>query len=118
MYYGGGLSSNSLSGRGWDDAVGAQAFGGWDFFRFRDLTVAGEAGEFTSGSFSHDHPAVRSDSIEGLDVNALAKYLLTDSLCVQCRAGTNFSDIGVGMIVVGIGFRVKPAVMVRLEEER
>src|SRR5690625_2586360 len=103
---------------GWDDAVGAQAFGGWDFFRFRDLTVAGEAGVFTSGSFSHDHPAVRSDSIEGLYVNALAKYPLTDSLWVQGRAGTNFSDTGGGMIGGGIGLRVTPAVSVRFEAAR
>ena len=118
MYYGGGLSYNSLSGRGWDDAVGAQAFGGWDFFRFGDLTVAGEAGVFTSGSFSHDHPAVRSDSIEGLYANALAKYPLTDSLWVQGRAGTNFSDTGGGMIGGGIGLRVTPAVSVRFEAAR
>lgn len=118
MYFGGGLSYNSLSGRGWDDDVGGQVFGAWNFFRFGDLTVAGEAGVFASGSFSNDRPGVRSESIDGLYVNAVAKYPLTDAVWVQGRAGTNFSDTGSGMIGGGIGLRVTPTVSVRFEAAR
>src|SRR5690625_682469 len=118
MYYGGELSYTPLSGRGWDDAVGAQAFGGWDFLRFRDLTVAGEAGVLTSVSCSLVHHAVRCYSIVCLYVHALAIFAFTDSLWVQGRAGTNFSDTGGGMIGGGIGLRVTPAVSVRFEAAR
>ncbi|MDQ2077648.1 hypothetical protein [Marinimicrobium sp. ABcell2] len=115
IYIGGGLSYNSLSG-GFDDAVGLQGFAGWDFMRIGGLTVAGEAGVFTTGSFSYDFGG--SESLEGLYINGVAKYDLTDALWVQARAGTNFSDTGAGMVGGGVGFRVTESISVRAEAAR
>lgn len=122
MYAGGGLSYNSLSrnrfGSSFDDAVGLQGFAGWNFLRFRALTVAGEVGVFTSGSFSHDHESVNSISYEGIYANAVAKYPLTDTIWVQGRVGPNVSDTGAEMIGGGFGFRLSPAFSVRAEAAR
>jgi hypothetical protein len=120
VYAGGGLSYNSLSGRfqgvEYDAAVGLQGFAGWNIFRVQQLTVAGEVGVFTTGSFSHDFGS--SGSYEGVYVNGLAKYDLSDTVWLQGRAGHNLSDTGAGMIGGGIGYRVTPTIAVRLEAAR
>lgn len=117
LYAGGGLSYNKLStwqSRSYDEALGGHGFFGWDFFQFRELTVAGEAGLVYTGDF--DYPA-GSESFSGAYLNAVAKYPLTDRLWVQARLGGNTLGNGVGSETVGggLGFRVAPNVSVRAE---
>ncbi len=120
LYAGGGLSYNLLStwrSVSYDDAIGVQGFFGWDFFRFRDFTISGEAGAFYSGAFKYSDSNVRlRRSFSGPYVNAVGRYPLSDMVWVQARlGGSAISGIGSEVIGGGFGFRITPSISIRTE---
>ncbi len=120
LYAGGGLSYNTLRtwyGRNYDNAVGVQGFFGWDFLSFQDFTIAGEAGVFYSGVFKHRGRYFKhSRSFYGPYITAVGKYPFGEMFWAQARLGASaISGISSGMAGGGIGFRIIPAVSVRLE---
>jgi hypothetical protein len=117
IYAGGGISFNDISWGGYDTSMGLQGFAGWDFFRFRDLTVAGEVGYFYAGTFKHSQ--FSDETLSGPYVNAVAKYPLNDTVWVQGRVGQSFiSDLGSNVVGGGFGFNIMPKFAIRTEVAR
>lgn len=114
IYAGGGFSYNNLRWNGYDNAPGIQGFAGWDFFRFRDLTVSAEVGASYAGDFEHD--LGWKESFSGPYVNVLAKYPLSNKVWVQGRVGPNLiSGLSSEMFGAGFGFHLTEAVALRTE---
>lgn len=114
LYAGGGLSYNSLTWSGYDNALGIQGFAGWDFFRYKEMTVAGEVGYFSAGKFDSNNFGDRSFS--GPYVNAVAKFPLNETVWVQGRVGhSSISGVGSSVIGGGFGFKLWDSMSLRAE---
>lgn len=103
FYAGGGINLNSLSG--YDDATGFQVFAGYKLGQHLDtgpFSLAGEVGYLTSGDFSAS--GVPDTDHDGIWVNAVAGYALTERFQFLGRAGLDFGDDDGLMFGLGAGF--------------
>ena len=104
IYFGGGLSSNSLSG--FDDATGYQVFGGYPL----DVDLGGgqlsvEVGYMDSGSFEYDFFGTTLETeATGFWSTAVGEWQLNESLNLIGRLGMDFGDDDGIMFGGGIGY--------------
>jgi hypothetical protein len=116
-YGGGGINTNSLST--FDDSVGFQVFGGYEFTNL-DLgpaTLAAEFGWFTSGDFDRQlEPGVtQSVDADGLWATGVLSYPLAERFHVLGRLGMDFGDDDGMMLGGGVAYRFNPNVDIRGE---
>lgn len=104
LYAGVGIGYNDL-GSGWDDALGAQVFAGYELNRWDDLALGLEIGYMESGSFDRKN-ASGSVSHSGLWSTALGTVTLSERFYLLGRLGLDFGDDDGLMAGVGAGGRI------------
>ena len=106
IYFGGGLSKNSLSG--FDDATGYQVFGGYPL----DVDLGGgqlsvEVGYMDSGSFETDFFGLTIETeATGFWSTAVGEWQLNQNLNLIGRLGLDFGDDDGFMLGGGIGYKM------------
>lgn len=104
LYVGMGISYNDLAS-GWDNAWGAQLFGGYEIRQWDNLAVGVEVGYMDTGTFDHrGSPASRS--FGGLWSTAVGTAHLTTRYYLLGRLGIDFGDDDGLMAGIGFGGRV------------
>lgn len=115
LFFGGGLSSNSISGA--DNATGFQLFGGYNFGEFAPkFQVDAEVGYMDSGKFKKNVFGVTvEDKAKGLWGTGVARYMITPQVELIGRLGYDFGDDDGLMAGLGAGYIVNPHLKLRLE---
>ena len=116
LFFGAGLSSNSISGFD-NNATGFQLFGGYNFGEFAPkFQVDAEVGYMDSGKFKKDvFGQTVHDSAKGLWTTGVARYMVTPQIELIGRLGYDFGDDDGLMAGVGGGYIVNPHLKLRLE---
>lgn len=120
FYMGAGLGYNDVGGP-FDEAVGFQIFGGYDFgLKLGSASTALEVGYMDSGDFEYEYCAwgtcVRGeDNATGLWVNGVAALPLTPAFDLIGRLGADFGDDDGLMLGIGVGYNVGRQVQIRGE---
>lgn len=119
FYYGGGFSSNSLSG--FDDATGLQGFVGYTFeFKLSsNNTLSAEVGYMQSGDFENklvipgipalgipDQIIVNRANADGLWHTAVSSWKINDNFYALARVGLDMGDDDGVMIGGGVGYKI------------
>lgn len=121
LYFGGGLSLNSLSGIDFSDGVGLQFFAGYELpVKITDGTLSVEAGYMDSGNMDGVNNPVFGTSrgeteAKGLWVNAVVDFPLKDKLSFIGRAGLDLGDDDGIMLGGGVGYQLDEKMQVRAE---
>jgi hypothetical protein len=120
VYFGGGLSRNSLSG--FEDATGWQIFGGMDFAKAAPFIFGAEVGYMDSGNFGGSTFCAFGLCIKGPDVKAtglwatgVAKMPINNQLNLIGRLGLDFGDDDGLMVGIGAGYKVNKQLELRGE---
>lgn len=110
VYFGGGLSLNSLSG--YDDAIGYQAFGGYPL----DVDLGGgklsvEVGYMNSGDFETTFdffgtPVTVETDASGIWGTAVGEWEINDGLNLLGRIGMDFGDDDGLMLGGGVSYNM------------
>jgi len=109
LFFGAGLSSNSISGA--DDATGFQLFGGYNFGEFAPkFQVDAEVGYMDSGKFKPGNAKA-----DGVWATGVARYMITPQVELIGRLGYDFGDDDGLMAGLGGGYIVNPHLKLRLE---
>ena len=113
LFFGGGLSSNSISGA--DNATGFQLFGGYNFGEFAPkFQVDAEVGYMDSGKFKKNVFGVTvEDKAKGLWGTGVARYMITPQVELIGRLGYDFGDDDGLMAGLGAGYIVNPHLKLR-----
>jgi outer membrane protein with beta-barrel domain len=116
LFFGAGLSSNSVSGFD-NNATGFQFFGGYNFGEFAPkFQVDAEVGYMDSGKFKKDFfGQTVQDSAKGLWATGVARYMATPQVELIARLGYDFGDDDGLMAGIGAGYIVNPHLKLRLE---
>jgi hypothetical protein len=116
-YGGGGINTNSLSN--FDDSVGFQAFGGYEFTNLETgaARISVEAGWFTSGDFERQlEPDVTLETrARGLWAAGVVTYPIADRFHALGRLGIDFGDDDGLLLGGGVGYHLNPNVDIRGE---
>src|SRR5256885_3873989 len=108
LYFGGGLSSNSISGA--DNATGFQVFGGYNFPALaRNFYVDAEAGYMDTGKFKKTvtvgpFSVTAEDKAKGLWGSGVARYMVAPQWELLGRLGYDFGDDDGVMVGIGGGY--------------
>jgi hypothetical protein len=107
IYFGGGLSSNDLSG--FDNAIGWQIFGGLPLdlqLGTGDLSI--EVGYMDSGEFEQNIPPFGTITTEakGIWATGVGKWPVGKNLSIIGRLGFDFGDDDGLMLGGGVGYSV------------
>ena len=115
LFFGAGLSSNSISGA--DNATGFQFFGGYNFGEFAPkFQVDAEVGYMDSGKFKKDvFGQTVHDSAKGLWATGVARYMVAPQVELIARLGYDFGDDDGLMAGIGAGYIVNPHLKLRAE---
>jgi len=115
LFFGGGLSVNTVSGS--DDGSGFQAFGGYNFPAIaRNFYVDAEAGFMDTGKLEVRCPQGICDAkAKGPWANGVLRYLVTPSVELIGRAGVDFGDDDGLMVGIGAGYIIGAHLKVRFE---
>lgn len=120
FYMGAGLGYNDLDGP-WDNAVGFQVFGGYDFgLRLGSARTALEVGYMDTGDFESDvcyYPYCYKyeTNATGLWANGVVALPLSPAFDLIGRLGFDFGDDDGFMAGIGAGFSVSRQVQIRGE---
>ncbi len=120
FYMGAGLGYNDLDGP-WDNAVGFQIFGGYDFgLKLGSARTALEVGYMDSGDFEYDYCPLGycykyEDNATGLWANGVVALPLNPAFDLIGRLGFDFGDDDGFMFGVGAGYDVSREVQIRGE---
>lgn len=119
IYFGGGLSQNSLSG--FDDATGYQVFGGYPL----DVDLGGgqlsvEVGYMDSGSFEYEYQLLGTTytfeaEATGFWSTAVGEWQLNESLNLIGRLGMDIGDDDGIMFGGGVGYNMTDNIDLRGE---
>jgi opacity protein-like surface antigen len=119
LFFGGGLSSNSVSGA--DNATGFQLFGGYNFGEFAPkFQFDAELGYMDSGKFKTTvnvppFSVTSESSAKGLWATAVPRYMLTPQVELIGRLGYDFGDDDGLMFGLGAGYIVNKNLKLRVE---
>lgn len=123
FYMGAGLGYNDVGGP-FDEAVGFQIFGGYDFgFKLGSARTALEVGYMDSGDFEYEYcipgfpgSCVRGeDNATGLWATGVAALPLNPAFDLIGRLGFDFGDDDGLMLGIGVGYNVNRQVQIRGE---
>jgi outer membrane protein with beta-barrel domain len=116
LFFGAGLSSNSVSGFD-NNATGFQLFGGYNFGEFAPkFQVDAEVGYMDSGKFKKDFfGQTVQDSAKGLWATGVARYMVAPQVELIARLGYDFGDDDGLMAGIGAGYIVNPHLKLRAE---
>jgi len=111
LFFGGGLSSNDVSGS--DNATGYQIFGGYGFGEVtRNVFIDAEIGYMDTGNMTRGGVNVKA---KGLWANGVGRLLVTPNIELIGRLGLDFGDDDGLMAGIGVGFLVTKNLKLRLE---
>lgn len=113
FYVGAGVGVNDLDP--YDNAVGFQFFGGFDFkYKLADVfNTAVEAGYMTTGDFEVNN--TNNVSVDGVWATGVATYPLNKAASLIGRLGLDLGDDDGLLWGFGVGYRFKPQLEVRGE---
>jgi hypothetical protein len=111
LFFGGGLSSNEVSGS--DSAVGYQIFGGYGFGEVTSkVFIDAEVGYMDTGDLSKGRGNAHA---KGLWANGVGRFMVAPSVELIGRLGLDFGDDDGLMVGVGAGFLLSKNSKLRLE---
>ena len=111
LFFGGGLSSNEVSGS--DSAVGYQIFGGYGFGEVTSkVFIDAEVGYMDTGNMTRGGGNVKAS---GLWANGVGRLMVAPSVELIGRLGMDFGDDDGLMVGVGAGFLLSKNFKLRLE---
>jgi hypothetical protein len=114
IYFGGGLSLNSLSGLDLSDGTGFQFFGGYELPVYMgDGKLSAEVGYMDSGDMAVG-PFFETDA-NGVWVNAVFTLPLQNKMNLIGRAGLDLGDDDGLMLGGGVGFQLDSKMQLRTE---
>src|SRR5437899_8494759 len=116
LYFGGGLSQNSISN--FDNATGFQIFGGYNFPALaRNFYVDAEAGYMDTGKFKRSFPVIGTveTKAKGLWGSGVARYMVAPQWELLGRLGYDFGDDDGVMVGIGGGYIVNKNLKLRLD---
>jgi opacity protein-like surface antigen len=116
LFFGAGLSSNSVSGSD-NNPTGFQLFGGYNFAEIAPkFQVDAEVGYMDSGKFKKNaFGFTAEDSAKGLWATGVGRYMVTPQVELIARLGYDFGDDDGFMAGLGAGYIVNPHLKLRLE---
>jgi outer membrane protein with beta-barrel domain len=120
LFFGAGLSSNSISGSD-NNPTGFQIFGGYNFAEIAPkFQVDAEVGYMDSGKFKQTvnvgpFSVTAEDSAKGLWATGVARYMVAPQVELIARLGYDFGDDDGLMAGLGAGYIVNPHLKLRLE---
>jgi len=120
LFFGAGLSSNSMSG--FDNAIGYQFFGGYGFGEVSPkLFVDAEIGYMDSGKMKRDvcfgffGCTTAEAQAKGLWANGVGRFMVSPNVELIGRAGLDFGDDDGFMFGIGAGLLLDKKSKLRLE---
>lgn len=110
LFFGAGLSSNSVSGSD-NNPTGFQFFGGYNFAEIAPkFQVDAEVGYMDSGKFKPGN-----GKANGVWATGLGRYMVAPQVELIARLGYDFGDDDGFMAGLGAGYIVNPHLKLRLE---
>ena len=111
LFFGGGLSSNEVSGS--DSAVGWQIFGGYGFGEVSPkVFIDAEVGYMDTGNMKKGGGDVRAN---GLWASGVGRLMVAPSVELIGRLGLDFGDDDGLLAGIGVGFLLSKNIKLRLE---
>jgi len=113
LFFGGGLSQNSVSGS--NNGTGVQLLGGYTFGEVAPkLHVDAEAGYLDSGDMRRSGNQVDIRD-KGFWTTGVVRYMVVPNVELLARAGVDVGDDDGPMVGIGAGLLISPNLKLRLE---